>query len=208
MAKTEGIAANNDDTLLALIASLQGLTLALHGKKFSMLTRFQVLTLVHIENLRVTAAQQLLAAPPPTAPPTSAIAAVGTSATVPTIQPVSVTAPPATANGRPPPIATAVASTTVPATAPAILPILPPGISSAQAGSTPPAMPGTLAAVYLTPLALSSHGIHPTVLQALPHIVDAPEAGTWYLVTVGRYTGVYPAWYASQSLSSKGVLTQ
>ena len=40
MAKTEGIPASNDDTLLALIASLQGLTLALQGMKIITLAYF------------------------------------------------------------------------------------------------------------------------------------------------------------------------
>jgi hypothetical protein len=55
-------------------------------------------------------------------------------------------------------------------------------------------MPGTLAAVYLTPSALSSQGIHPTILEILLHIVSAPEAGPWFVVTVGHYTGVYQEW--------------
>jgi len=46
MAKTEGIPASNDDTLLALIASLQGLTLALQGKKCVILTFLQTLMLL------------------------------------------------------------------------------------------------------------------------------------------------------------------
>lgn len=43
--------------------------------------------------------------------------------------------------------------------------------------------------------ALSSRGVHPTVLQALPEIVSAADTGPWFVVTVGCYTGVYQEWY-------------
>jgi hypothetical protein len=61
--------------------------------------------------------------------------------------------------------------------------------------------------VYLTPRARSSRGIHPSVLEVLPDIISAPEAGTWFVVTVGRYTGIYPEWYIPQSLTVRFGLT-
>jgi len=82
-------------------------------------------------------------------------------------------------------------SDTVLAAVPAVPPIVPPGIPGPI---SPPTTSGELAAVYLTPLARSSRGVHPTVLNVLPDIVSAPESGSWYVVTVGRYTGIYPEW--------------
>ena len=75
---------------------------------------------------------------------------------------------------------------------------------TAVAPSSPPAtiQVGNLAAIYLTPRALSSQGIHPTILEALPQITSAPETGTWFAVTTGRYTGVYQEWYVSSFLLS------
>jgi hypothetical protein len=59
----------------------------------------------------------------------------------------------------------------------------------------PAATPGTLAAVYLTPSALASRGVHPTVLEVLPDILSVPESGAWFVVTAGCYTGIYHGWY-------------
>jgi hypothetical protein len=85
-------------------------------------------------------------------------------------------------------------TTAAPTTAPAVPAILP--IVAPQAGPIPPpATFGQLAEVYLTPLACSSQGVHPTVLHALPEIVSAAETGPWFVVTVGQYTGVYQEWY-------------
>lgn len=104
------------------------------------------------------------------------------------IQPGLATPPPtalaATAvatDVSPPPSADAHGAT-VPAAVPAVLPI------------PPPTTFGELAEKYLTPLARSSRGVHPTVLTVLPDIHAAPESGTWYVVTVGRYTGIYLEW--------------
>jgi len=33
------------------------------------------------------------------------------------------------------------------------------------------------------------------MLEILPDVVSGPEVGTWYVVTVGHYTGIYPEWY-------------
>ena len=84
---------------------------------------------------------------------------------------------------------------TVPVAIPANLPIVSPGIPLVPPGPIPPPTTfGVLAEKYLTTLARSSRGVHPTVLTVLPDIVAAPESGTWYVVTVGHYTGVYPEW--------------
>ena len=61
---------------------------------------------------------------------------------------------------------------------------------------------GDLAEVYLTPRARSSRGVYLTVLEILPDVVGAPEVGTWYVVTVGRYTGIYQEWYHEFHLSA------
>jgi hypothetical protein len=95
---------------------------------------------------------------------------------------------------------TTAASNSAPTAVAGAIPPAPPG------PNPPPAATGTLAAVYLTPLALSSQGVHPMVLEALPHIVSASESGSWFAVTVGRYTGVYSEWYVSQFLSTKCIL--
>ncbi|KIM38352.1 hypothetical protein M413DRAFT_30192 [Hebeloma cylindrosporum] len=90
----------------------------------------------------------------------------------------------------PPPTAPApsASDTAAPSTSVSGGPILP----SESPGPTPPsATSGDLADALRS---LSSRGVHPTVLQALPNIVSADESGTWYVVTVGRYTGVYPEW--------------
>jgi hypothetical protein len=123
-------------------------------------------------NLEANAIQPGLATPPPTALAATAVA-------------TDVSPPPsADAHGA-----------TVPAAVPADLPIVSPGIPLEPPGPIPPPTTfGELAEKYLTPLARSSRGVHPTVLTVLPDIHAAPESGTWYVVTVGRYTGIYLEW--------------
>lgn len=118
-----------------------------------------------------------LATPPPTAPSASTTAG-----------PPTISAPePASA------AVTVAAATVAAATVPAAAPAIPPG------PIPPPPTFGTLAPVYLTDLALSSRGVHPTVLEALPAIISAPAAGPWFVVTVGRYTGIYQEWYVQST---------
>lgn len=69
-------------------------------------------------------------------------------------------------------------------------------VSTATVLASIPAF-GELTAVYLTPRARSSRGVHPAILNILPDMVSAPELGTWYVVTVGRYTGIYQEWYCA-----------
>ena len=130
----------------------------------------------------------------------------GTSA-----QPVLPTPPltaPATSTGDgAPTVVTPAPTATVPAAIPALLPIISPGIPPESGPIPPPATFGQLAAVYLTSRARSSRGIHPTVLQVLPDIVGASKSGTWFVVTVGRYTGIYLEWYVAQFISVCSTLT-
>jgi len=86
------------------------------------------------------------------------------------------------------PAAVDAAPTSTTLAADAVLPLVSSGIYPE------PTTFGELTTVYLTPLARSSRGVHPTVLRVLTDVVSAPEGGTWYVVTVGRYTGIYPEW--------------
>ena len=92
-------------------------------------------------------------------------------------------------------VTTPASTATVLASIPALLPTVPSGIPPEHEAIPSPTTIGDLAEVYLTPRACSSRGVHPTVLEILPDVVGAPEVGTWYVVTVGRYTGIYPEWY-------------
>ena len=90
-----------------------------------------------------------------------------------------------------PTAATAVPTTTVLATIPAVLPIVPSGIPFEHGPTPSPVTFGELSAVYLTACARSSRGIYPTVLEVLLDVVSMPEGRTWFVVTVGHYTGIY-----------------
>jgi hypothetical protein len=90
-------------------------------------------------------------------------------------------------------VSSAPAPTSAAGTAPATAPVLPPDTELPGPIPPPPTF-GALAPVYLTDRARSSRGVHPTVLRALPEIVSAPDAGPWFVVTVGRYTGIYQEW--------------
>jgi len=105
------------------------------------------------------------------------------------------TAPVATAADDTPTVATPASTATILASIPALLPIVPPGIAPEHEPIPPLTRTGELSEVYLTPRARTSRGVHPTVLEILPDVIGAPEVGTWYVVTVGRYTGIYPEWY-------------
>ena len=104
------------------------------------------------------------------------------------------TAPVAAAADDTPTVATPTSTATILAAIPALLPV-PPGIAPEHEPIPPPTTIGELAEVYLTPCARTSRGVHPTVLEILPDVVGGPEVGTWYVVTIGRYTGIYPEWY-------------
>ena len=118
-----------------------------------------------------------------------------------------LTAPVTSTGDGTPTVITPMPTATVPAAIPALLPIISPGIPPESGPIPPPTMFGQLATVYLTSCAYSSQGIHPTVLQVLPDIVSASEIGTWFVVTVGRYTGIYMEWYIAQFLSVCSTLT-
>lgn len=105
---------------------------------------------------------------------------------------------------------------TPPPTAPPVITVGSPLTSSAAAptpttATVPAAFPpgpipppptfGELDPVFLTDRALSSRGVHPTVLQALPEIVSAADTRPWFVVTVGCYTGVYQEWYVKSIAS-------
>jgi len=109
------------------------------------------------------------------------------------------TAPVSTAADNTPAVTTPASTATVLASIHALLPIVPTGIPPEHEAIPSPTTIGDLAEVYLTPHARSSRGVHPTVLEILPDVVGAPEVGTWYVVMVGRYTGIYPEWYLKNS---------
>ena len=94
----------------------------------------------------------------------------------------------------PPPTAPSVATSNTPP--PASPTATAPAAAADPPGPTPPSGTlGELADVYLTTHARSSQGVHPTDLQVLPDIIGADESRTWFVVTVGCYTGVYLEWY-------------
>ena len=95
-------------------------------------------------------------------------------------------------------VATPMSTATILASIPALLPIVLPGITPEHEPIPPTTTIRELAEVYLMARAHTSQGIHPTVLEILPDVVGAPEVGTWYVVTVGCYTGIYPEWYLHQ----------